>query len=265
MKPRSDAEAVLSSVRRIVSETPGLGSEAGVRASAGGQPERLLLTPALRVDVGDDSRQLSSRRTRVQTRTLTAERVSLEQRISELEQAVGDKGDWEPDGSEQGDDETPRSFVWQDHRPQVRPLAEAPGPGLIDEAAMARNTESVAARPETRCPQPEAAPKVVRAPEPEGPSTVFHPEAARVVPQEPERAGSAPDPSVDGHPTQLPVQAPGVDLDERVIDEEMLRDIVSEIVRSELQGELGERITRNVRKLVRREIHRAIMTRDFGG
>ncbi len=53
------------------------------------------------------------------------------------------------------------------------------------------------------------------------------------------------------------------DFDEAVIDEEMLRDLVAEIVRQELTGTLGERITRNVRKLVRREIHRAMLTRDF--
>ncbi|MFO7758686.1 MAG: hypothetical protein R6V26_09440 [Roseovarius sp.] len=52
-------------------------------------------------------------------------------------------------------------------------------------------------------------------------------------------------------------------LEDTVVDEEFLRDIVSEIVREELQGELGERITRNVRKLVRREIHRAMASRDF--
>jgi len=46
--------------------------------------------------------------------------------------------------------------------------------------------------------------------------------------------------------------------EDAVIDEEALRDIVSEIVRQELQGALGERITRNVRKLVRREIQRAL-------
>lgn len=45
---------------------------------------------------------------------------------------------------------------------------------------------------------------------------------------------------------------------EAVLDEEMLRDLVGEIVRQELQGPLGERITRNVRKLVRREINRAL-------
>ena len=41
------------------------------------------------------------------------------------------------------------------------------------------------------------------------------------------------------------------------LDEESLRELVADIVREELQGVLGERITRNVRKLVRREIHRA--------
>tara|TARA_B110000879_G_scaffold211685_1_gene305164 strand:- start:277 stop:1545 length:1269 start_codon:yes stop_codon:yes gene_type:complete len=51
--------------------------------------------------------------------------------------------------------------------------------------------------------------------------------------------------------------------DDQVMDEEALRDLVSEIVRSELQGALGERITRNVRKLVRREIHRALTAQEM--
>lgn len=51
--------------------------------------------------------------------------------------------------------------------------------------------------------------------------------------------------------------------EDAVIDEDMLRDLVSEIVRQELQGALGERITRNVRKLVRREIQRALASQEF--
>lgn len=51
--------------------------------------------------------------------------------------------------------------------------------------------------------------------------------------------------------------------DDTLLDEEALRDMVTEIVRQELQGALGERITRNVRKLVRREIHRALNSQDF--
>ena len=47
------------------------------------------------------------------------------------------------------------------------------------------------------------------------------------------------------------------------IDEDSLREMVADIVREELQGALGERITRNVRKLVRREIHRALAAQDL--
>jgi len=50
---------------------------------------------------------------------------------------------------------------------------------------------------------------------------------------------------------------------DELLDEDALRDIVSEIVREELQGALGERITRNVRKLVRREIHGALAAQEL--
>ncbi|MBY6066871.1 hypothetical protein KUW17_08970 [Leisingera aquaemixtae] len=50
---------------------------------------------------------------------------------------------------------------------------------------------------------------------------------------------------------------------EGYLDEDALRDLVAGIVREELQGPLGERITRNVRKLVRREIHRALAAHDL--
>lgn len=39
-----------------------------------------------------------------------------------------------------------------------------------------------------------------------------------------------------------------------ILDEEALRDMINRIVREELQGELGDRISRNLRKLIRREI-----------
>lgn len=41
-------------------------------------------------------------------------------------------------------------------------------------------------------------------------------------------------------------------------DEVALRALVSEMIRDELQGELGARITRNVRKLIKREIEQAL-------
>ncbi|WP_406649521.1 hypothetical protein QEZ52_08725 [Aliisedimentitalea scapharcae] len=51
--------------------------------------------------------------------------------------------------------------------------------------------------------------------------------------------------------------------DDTFLDEESLRELVADIVRQELQGALGERITRNVRKLVRREIHRALVAQEL--
>lgn len=39
-----------------------------------------------------------------------------------------------------------------------------------------------------------------------------------------------------------------------ILDEEALRGVVNRIVREELQGELGDRISRNLRKLIRREM-----------
>lgn len=48
-----------------------------------------------------------------------------------------------------------------------------------------------------------------------------------------------------------------------LMESETLQELVADIVRKELQGELGERITRNIRKLVRREIHRAMAAQEL--
>jgi hypothetical protein len=46
-------------------------------------------------------------------------------------------------------------------------------------------------------------------------------------------------------------------------DEALLREIVRDLLREELQGSMGERITRNIRKLVRAEVAQALATRDL--
>lgn len=54
---------------------------------------------------------------------------------------------------------------------------------------------------------------------------------------------------------------PGADREERTFsgfDEDQLRILVRGMIKSELQGELGERITRNIRKMLRAEITRAL-------
>jgi hypothetical protein len=49
--------------------------------------------------------------------------------------------------------------------------------------------------------------------------------------------------------------APGDDSEPApILDEETLRGLINQIVREELQGELGDRIGRNLRKMIRREI-----------
>lgn len=57
--------------------------------------------------------------------------------------------------------------------------------------------------------------------------------------------------------------APELPADVRALDPDALQEMVAEIVRQELQGALGERITRNVRKMVRREINRALAAQDL--
>ena len=52
-------------------------------------------------------------------------------------------------------------------------------------------------------------------------------------------------------------------IEEAIIDEAMLRRLVEQLVREELQGQLGERITLQVRKLVRAEVARALDERKL--
>ncbi|WP_120633241.1 hypothetical protein [Ruegeria sp. EL01] len=66
------------------------------------------------------------------------------------------------------------------------------------------------------------------------------------------------DPEVLASPPSEEDPADTIDQAVATMDEEELRRLIAEVVRQELQGALGERITRNVRKMVRREIARAL-------
>ncbi|MEM9321002.1 MAG: hypothetical protein AAGA70_18660, partial [Pseudomonadota bacterium] len=101
---------------------------------------------------------------------------------------------------------------------------------------------------------------------------------------QPDGAGAAPDTGADTAPlgdigdgTHPPEQAGGrpglADEDYEPeqeaaealasLDEVALRELVAQVVREELQGALGQRITRNVRKMVRREIRLALVAEDY--
>ena len=62
----------------------------------------------------------------------------------------------------------------------------------------------------------------------------------------------------------LSITPPGSDkVEGAAVDEQVMTQIVSRIVRQELQGELGVRITRNIRKLVRAEVARELQMRNL--
>ena len=64
-------------------------------------------------------------------------------------------------------------------------------------------------------------------------------------------------------PEETPItDAIGEELAAPFQDEVALRALVGEMIREELQGELGNRITRNVKKLVRREIEVALKNQN---
>lgn len=167
---------------------------------------------------------------------------SLASRIAGLEAAVAESADdeWEPDGTGEGDNagapvdalnwEDAEAADGVDHAWEADPLDE------VEEADLAE-------------PEPTATVEVDAEPELAADPTIEPIPADDATDPQPAREFAPKD--------DFFVEA------ESVIDEDMLRDLVSDIVRRELQGSLGERITRNVRKLVRREIHRALSARDL--
>ena len=197
---RETEEAVLESIRRLLTDGP----PPGPAATHNPPPaEKLLLTPALRVAEEEAAKGGAKPRSRPVS-------WSLEEQIAELEAAVGAVGDWEPDGSEDEAEETPRSILFQ-HRGSQGSSIDS-GPLRLEEHA---------------------------------------------------RTGSFPQPELHDEDD---LDTPGgfdIGADERLPDEDALRDLVAEIVRAELQSDLGQRVTRNIRKLVRREIRRALAAREF--
>ncbi|MCT8159535.1 hypothetical protein [Pseudoruegeria sp. SHC-113] len=184
--------------------------------------------------------------------------ASLERTIAELEAVVGDQGHvYEPDGSEE-----------EGSSPEVEPLRVVPT--------------------RARAADPESEPEIAVAAEPEAPADVeeSHGELPSFLRSAPEAGHHAPDTEPAFEPVSDSAQEEPVaesiaeggdevepdadvftsmaeDEDAVLLDEETLRQMVRDLVREELQGVLGERITRNVRKLVRTEIHRIVASQDF--
>lgn len=178
--------------------------------------------------------------------TTSGNRADLLATIAELEAAVGAQPDeWESDVGE-----TAPKAKWS---PQT-------------DTSVARIHPNVEAAQNPTTPVDEVA-------EAAAPRALFDTDISNVQPiplTNPVVAGAPVDHGVEPMDDFEPPQDLADDADlaayldgEGVIDEEMLRELVSDIVREELQGALGERITRNVRKLVRREIYRILSSQNF--
>lgn len=257
----ADIEDVLASIRRLVSEDLRPAPRAAAAPMA---DDKLLLTPALRV-VSDRDRPVEPARAaplpRLHLGTAamaddpvgTLERAVEAQEI-EFESEVGDPAplvsrlEWTEDGW--------APIVDSIAAAEVDPWSQTEADHSADDAAaLADDGEPIAYDGEL--PADDAEPLVADV-EPAPPIALADDDwadraEAEVVAELREGQHRVAQQTVSAEPL----------LDELTFDEQVLRDVVRDLIREELQGALGERITRNVRKLVRAEIARAIATQDL--
>lgn len=155
---------------------------------------------------------------------LSPRRETLESKIAALEAVIGrSEEEFEPDGSRVVDTGPAEALPWEDH------LAQAVSSELEE---------------------------MFGAEEPDENHTVpFFSHAQQ-------HSGHQPDGGDQHQSAALPEEG-DAEVVGSIMDEEALRALVGDIVRQELQGQLGERITRNVRKLVRREVNRALSEKNI--
>ncbi|MCW1933425.1 hypothetical protein [Pararhodobacter zhoushanensis] len=225
-----EIEDVLTSIRRLVAQ------EGAPRGDTG----RLVLTEAQRITAPPLVLTLGAKADDLDGDEPTSEHDlpapdfgKLEATIAELEAAVSATGgSWESDSV----DENPKasnvtelygrlSFV---HRADEVARADEPVPAVGSLAAAPAEPAEPLAEPATET-ETEADPVAT--------------EALSVQPDLSDREEAG--------------------LEEGILDEDALRAMIAQIVREELHGQLGERITAQVRKLVRAEIAKALDERSF--
>ncbi len=241
---RREIEDVLSSIRRLVAQDPPRQEQSAPENGAEAAPSKLILTSELRVadgpvqpapdspapvdaDPETPAEMPAAADAEPDTPAQAAQTPSAIHMLRAMNQRVSDHraaGVQDAAAARADDDAAPTSA--QGGTDDDRDLAL--------EATLAR-LEQALSQPETSQPETRTAPdSAAQIPLPDGEGT---------APAVPEHQRSALSP------------------DEPVIDEAMLYQIVANIVRQELQGELGERITRNIRKLVRAEVARELQLR----
>lgn len=283
---------VLSSIRRLVTE----GERPNDRSAPGqGVPDRLVLTPDHRVNLPEqdaaknDVEQADGEETDAVARALADDhsldnllilqaeqsvpaetpmepltKGTLAATIAAVEARVGDAEDeWEPDEGEDIGKVTQATWTSNGFvaAPRNAPSSDTAEPTSLEEEVAASIVRETFIPRQTKAD----APAIVEE-KPFAPRSRFTPMETDPRPM----AVSTHDDDADYGDELAQANQYGTDdtLDHflnrgPMIDEEKLRELVKEVVREELQGNLGERITRNVRKLVRREIHNILTTQEF--
>ncbi len=232
-----EIEDVLTSIRRLVSENEwsqpkaapeAARSAADEQAPAGTQHDKFVLTPALRVV--ERANVAETARVAPQPVERSSQAVSTEPYVAEPS-ARTDVSDLERMIAELEAAVTGSETNFEPEPSEIEDLVNDPQPFPVVE------------------PEPEVEDAV------EETAEAVEPVAA----DDHEVAPESDDPDLG----QLETDIDDFLENGSLIDEEKLRELVKETVRSELQGALGERITRNVRKLVNREIYRILSSQNY--
>jgi hypothetical protein len=226
-------EDILSSIRRLVSEDltpaprPHIVSKLVV-------VEKLILTPEQRV---------AKPAPRLHLEPAQAVRRPATEAVASLTEAVGKQSlNWESETGDPGPDL--ESLGWASFTFARRPMHETWAPEPVAAAAG-----PVGSKPGV----PEAVVAETALPETEMPKTGLA-DAFETAPDEFILA------QANANPEVIP---DSLQQEDNIFSEQVLRELVRDLIREQLQGDLGERITRNIRKLVKAEIARALTVRTL--
>jgi len=270
---KQNIEDVLSSIRRLVSDE---GTHAPRAPMPGLRPEKLVLTPQLRVTEPEDPYQTIRVLGQPEQPSDEMDEASLEDAPDADVLMVPMAGDSLADVMPALDPALERAFAAPADESMAEPEAVETSEGngeadqgdastqadetaapeapmvevAFDEASMDEPFESVA-----RLSPSEMDVATLEASDDSIPQDLQS--AVAEAPQDPPPAILFPQEKVQRAAESKPQEG------DDVLDEETLREIIAEVVREEFAGQLGERITRNVRKLVRREIRQILSSEDL--
>jgi len=270
-----DIEDVLVSIRRLVTED----LRPAPRDGDASEPGKLLLTPAQRVIP-----EPAGARPVLTPQRAAPNEPRVDMVVAALSRALKDRApEWE---SETGDPsplrlETPVMPVARAAAPHhggrlrlgvpVQLAEEEPETEVLPDPETFLDTEELAAFRHEAPAWAQMEPAAPPAGEPQ-PMAEIQPPEETIPPQRDsawsDAAEAAARAELEGMARPQPMEPD--DYDDMIdtaqaapMDEARLREIVRDVLREELAGPLGERITRNIRKLVHQEIARALAVRNL--